>query len=300
MTSETKQDYHERLLRVLVHIQTHLDETLPLDDLARIAHFSAYHFHRIFRGMVGEGVKEHVRRLRMERAAHRLKHTDEPVTRIAFEAGYEAHEAFTRAFRSMFDQSPSEFRQTHRPLPLEDVPSGVHFSINGKVESFTPAQTGDPPMEVRVEQVAPMNLAFVRHVGPYNEVGSAWQKLMAWAGPNGMLGPNMKLLGIVHDDPEVTPPERIRYDACLLVNPAFEGQGEIGAQEIAGGEYAVARHTGPYEKLGDTYAGLCGQWLPGSGRKLRAAPGFEVYLNSPQDTAPLDLMTDIHLALEQK
>ena len=155
-------------------------------------------------------------------------------------------------------------------------------------------------MDVRVETVTPMKVAFIRHVGPYDQVGAAWQKLMMWAGPAGMLGPNMKLLGIVHDDQEVTPPERIRYDACLVVRPDFEGQGEIGAQEIGGTDYAIARHTGPYEKLGDSYAKLCGWWLPTSGRELRAAPGFEVYLNNPQTTEPENLLTDIHLPLEPK
>src|SRR5437773_11110991 len=121
MRSQTEQAYKERLLRVLVYIQQHLDETIALDDLARVAHFSPYHFHRLFRGMVGESVMEHVRRLRLERAAHRLKFTDEPVTRIAFQAGYETHEAFSRAFRGMFDQSPSQFRPSHKAIPFRGV-----------------------------------------------------------------------------------------------------------------------------------------------------------------------------------
>src|SRR5205085_6955962 len=113
MHSQTERTYHERVLRVLVYIQNHLDDALALDDLAAVAHFSPYHFHRIFRGMVGESVMEHVRRLRLERAAHRLKFTDQPVTRIAFDAGYEAHEAFTRAFGAMFGTAPSQFRAAH-------------------------------------------------------------------------------------------------------------------------------------------------------------------------------------------
>src|SRR5438552_3450011 len=114
MKSRTEETYKERVLRVLLYIQQHLDETIELDELARVAHFSPYHFHRLFRGMVGESVMEHVRRLRLERAAHRLKFTDQPVTRIAFEAGYETHEAFSRAFRATFEQSPSQFRESHR------------------------------------------------------------------------------------------------------------------------------------------------------------------------------------------
>lgn len=84
----TEQTYQQRILKTLVHIQTHLDGDLTLEALAGVAHFSSYHFHRIFRGMVGESVKEHVRRLRRERAAHRLKFTDQPVTTIALDAGY--------------------------------------------------------------------------------------------------------------------------------------------------------------------------------------------------------------------
>ncbi|MFH1417502.1 MAG: AraC family transcriptional regulator, partial [Planctomycetota bacterium] len=123
MKSQTEHDYRQRILRVLVHIQGRLDEAMSLEDLARIAHFSPYHFHRIFRGMVGESVKEHVRRLRLERAAFHLKATDQPVTRIAFDAGYEAHEAFTRAFRAMFGESPSGFRELHRPVAYPASPS---------------------------------------------------------------------------------------------------------------------------------------------------------------------------------
>ncbi len=79
MHEQTRQAYKERILQVLVHIQTHLDHPLPLDELAGLAHFSPYHFHRVFRGMVGEPVKEHVRRLRLERAAHRLRFSDQPI-----------------------------------------------------------------------------------------------------------------------------------------------------------------------------------------------------------------------------
>src|SRR6516162_6475678 len=98
----SEQTYRERILKVQLFIQRHLDEELPLDRLARVAHFSPYHFHRIFKGLVGEGVSEYVRRLRLESAAIALKTSRRGVTRIAFEAGYGTHEAFTRAFHQMF------------------------------------------------------------------------------------------------------------------------------------------------------------------------------------------------------
>jgi len=296
MRENTQQAYKERILRVLIHIQQHLDETIELDALARIAHFSPFHFHRLFRGMVGESVMDHVRRLRLERAAHRLKFNEQPITRIAFEAGYETHEAFSRAFRAMFDHSPSEFRDAHQSMPFRSVPSDVHFVADGRLEDFRAARQGEP-LKVRIERLAPTRVAFNRHVGPYNECGTAWEKLMSWASRSGLLGGRPKILGIVHDDPEITPPQKVRYDACLVVDRPIAPEGDIGIQEVAGGEYVLTTHRGPYETLGTTYARLLGQWLPTSGREPRSTPGFEIYQNSPAHTAPSDLLTDIYIPL---
>jgi AraC family transcriptional regulator len=294
---ETKQTYQERMLRVLVHIQDHLDEELSLDVLAAIACFSPYHFHRVFRGMVGESVKEHVRRLRLERSAHRLKLTQQPITTIAFEAGYETHESYTRAFRAMFDASPSAFREAHQLATVPAARSGVHFVAEGTLDTFEPVDSGGMDMEVAIKNIEPMRVAFVRHTGPYQGAGEAWNKLCAWAGPKGLFGPQTRMLGVCHDDPDVTPPDKIRYDACMTAGPHIQAEGDVGVQEIAGGEYAVVTHCGPYEKLSETYAYLCGQWLAGSGREMRSAPAFEVYLNDPNTTPPDDLRTEIHLPL---
>lgn len=68
----TRRDYYERMLRVLDHIHLHLDEELTLTGLAGVACFSPYHFHYVFRGIVGEGLGEYLRWLRLERAWHRL------------------------------------------------------------------------------------------------------------------------------------------------------------------------------------------------------------------------------------
>ncbi|MFQ5494604.1 MAG: GyrI-like domain-containing protein [Phycisphaerae bacterium] len=296
--STTRSDYQKRILRVLVHVQTHLDECLPLEDLASVAHFSPFHFHRIFRGLVGESVQGHIRRLRLERAAHRLKFTGEPVTRIAFEAGYETHEAFTRAFRALLDASPSEFRKQQRAMPFKKAPSGVHFSPDGALDHCQLPEKEDPPMEVRIETLAPMPVLFARHTGPYDQVGKTWNRLFAWAGPRRLVGPGLTTFGVAYDDPAVTPPDRLRYDACLAIDREIAGDGEIGTQTVGGGSYAVTRHVGPYERLGDTYARLCGEWLPGSGRELRSAPALEFYRNAPMNTPPEDLITDIYMPLE--
>jgi len=274
MRPSTVESYYERILRTLVHIQEHLDESLDWTELARVACFSPYHFHRIFCGVVGETVADHVRRLRLERAAQRLKSGERPVTDIAFEAGYEAHEAFTRAFRARFGASPSGFRESRPdPAPLE-------------------------PIAVKVEKLPAMRVAFVRHVGPFKDVGAAWGSVMGWAGMRGLFGPHTRAIGVIHDDPDITAPEQLRYDASVTVLGDVRAEGTIGIQEIAAGDYAIARHRGPYDRISETYARMCGEWLPSSGRELATAPALEFYLNAPQTTRPEDLLTDACLPLE--
>jgi AraC family transcriptional regulator len=254
MKQVTEQDYRERILRALIYIQQHLDDELSLEQLSAVANFSRFHFHRVFHGLVGESLGQHIRRLRLERAAKQLKQSSEPVVQLALQAGFETHEAFTRAFKTMFETSPSDYRAAHKPTP--ESPSGTYFD---DVKSFHSPSYGDPA-SVEVKQISPMRVIFLRHVGPYSAVGSTWGRLMGWAGPRGLLGPNMVTIGIVHDDPAITPADKIRYDACLVVPPSVKPEGEFGIMDLADGFHAVATHRGPYENLSQTY-----QRIPASG-----------------------------------
>ncbi len=296
-TPTTLDDYAARILRVLEHVQTHLDEAMTPSTLAEVACFSPFHFQRIFRAMVGESVMGHIRRLRLERAAWKLKFTDEPVSRIAFETGYEAHEAFTRAFGARFDGSPSSFRRKHRRVEYPAAPSEVHFDAEGAVRGFRPLPLTVAGMRVEVCTRPAQTVAFVRHHGRYDEVGGAWDELMGWVASEGYFGPGMEMLGLCYDDPEITSADQIRYDACVTLDADFETRGAVGRRMIAGGEFAAVRHTGPYSALGETYEQLIGHWLPASGREPAEPPCIEQYWNNPEDTPPEELETDIYLRL---
>ncbi len=294
----TEEDYTQRMLRVLVHIQQHLDEALPLDDLAGVACFSPFHFHRIFTGMTGESVKQHIRRLRLERAAMRLSHTDQPVTRIAFDAGYEAHESFTRAFRTAFGMPPQQYRAESRAAMSIDAPTDVHYREDGGIESFQPVTEGANEVKVETKTIEPLRVAFVRHIGPYDKVGSAWERLCDWAGSQCLFGPDTRFFGACYDDPEVTPADKIRYDACITIGPSVEGEGDIGVQTLGGGQYAVALHEGAYSGLKDTYAAMYGQWFAANNRQPGDAPCIEFYLNDPNSTAEEDLQTEVCVPIQ--
>jgi len=291
MKPSTEQDYYERIVRTLVYIQRHLDEELELESLASVAAFSRFHFHRVFRGLVGESVKEHVRRLRLERAAQKLKQQSTAITDIAFEAGFETHESFTRAFGAMFGVSPSDYRAAHRRAP--ESASGTHLD---DLAGYHPPDYGEPPA-IEVKELPPISVVFLRHVGPYAQVGATWGRLMSWAGIRGLLGAQMRMIGIVHDDPDITPGDKVRYDAAVVVNSAVQPEGEFGVTGIAGGRFAVFTHQGPYETLGRSYQRFFGGWLPKSGQELRDAEAFEEYLNSTMNAKPEELRTRMHIPL---
>jgi AraC family transcriptional regulator len=284
---DTERTYRQRILRVMLHIEEHLDGDLSLEAMARLSCFSPYHFHRIFREVAGEPLGRYVRRLRLERSAGRLKQTDRSVLDIALEAGFEAHESFTRVFREMFGVSPSAYRKS----------LGVVLGPAAGAER-EPRPTGALIMQVKVEKLPPRRIAAIRHVGPYVQIGGAFERLCAWAGPRQLFGPDTLLLGIFHHDPEVTPAEKLRSDAALTVAEGVEGDGEVTIGELAGGEYAVVRHKGEYTKLIDTYRWIYGQWLPTSGREPGDAPCFEVYLSDPSQVKPEDLETDVYVPLK--
>jgi AraC family transcriptional regulator len=219
------------------------------------------------------------------------------VTDIAFEAGYDSHEAFTRAFGAAFGMPPSEFREAHRKIDYPEAPSGVHFTTQATVSGFEPRPPGkDHHMEIK--SFPDRRVAFVRHLGPYEGVGEAWDRLCSWAAEQGLIGPKAQMLGLSYDDPEITPPDKIRYDACMVVPDDVQAEGEIGVQVVAGGEYALMRHRGPYERLGATYAELFGRALPAAGREAAVLPTVEIYWNHPEGTPPEELETDVCVLLK--
>jgi AraC family transcriptional regulator len=289
------------MLRILDHIHHHLDEELTLEGLARVACFSPYHFHYIFRGIVGEGLGEYIRRLRLERAWHRLLDGARPVTEVALGAGYGSHEAFDRAFKGHFGLTPSDARRAGEVMAM--VPAGdgrLPEALAARLQRLL--QAGDDGLQLGVEirRIEPVRAAAMRQVGPYDQLDALFDGLMAWAGRHRMLGRTTRVLGLCYDDPEMTPPERCRYDACLALEPDQSVPPGSGVSKILirGGEYAVAVHRGQHCDLPRTYALVCGQWCPRFGRELRDVPCIENYLCHPRNTSVEDLRTEIYVPLQ--
>src|SRR5512145_3034330 len=105
------EDHADSIEDVMKYIREHINEPIDRETLADVAGFSVPHFHRVFTAHVGESAISYVRRLRLERAARKLRMGAVDITEVALAAGYDTHAAFSKAFRQLFGLSPSEFRQ---------------------------------------------------------------------------------------------------------------------------------------------------------------------------------------------
>lgn len=277
---QTQPDYQARILAACRYLEDRLDDDPPLEDVAKAAHFSPFHFHRLFRGITGETVRGYTRRLRLERAAHHLTHSDRDILTIALDAQYNSHEAFTRAFTKRFNTTPSAFRDAKQ----DAMP--------------TPTPEESPSITVRIERFPATTIACARHTGPYAEVADAWKKLMKWGWTKMIFG-KAKTFGLCHDDPEVTDPARVRYDACMAVaeGTTIKAKHGLTIQNLPECTCAVTEHHGPYTTLGETYAALfahiANHKIDGRSWRLGDPPSIEQYLNDPRKAKPEDLRTEI-------
>jgi len=298
MKPATYSFYTQAVQRVIEHIVARLDEALDLESLSSEACLSPFHFHRVFRGMVGETPLELIRRLRMERAAWQLTHTDCSVTEAAFDAGYETHEAFTRAFRDCYTTSPSGFRHREHPRIELAATCGVHFDPSGRMPIFIARDSGGAQMEVQITQMSELRVGTVRHIGPYNQIPEAFGRLGAIASGAGLFKyPGVAMLAIYHDDPESVPQDQLRSDAAIAVPDDAPLPAELVEQRLPAGRYARAVHVGPYERLGDAWARFMGEWLPASGQRVGPGVSYEIYTNDPRTVPKEELRTEMYIPL---
>ncbi len=288
MKEETANDYAERIWRVIDYIGANLDSELSVERLAKIAGFSKFHFHRQFTAYAGISVARLVRLLRLKRASYQLAfETAMPIIDIAFEAGFENPESFSRAFRAAQGQSPSKFR--------------LHPNWKDWAKKY---QLPIPPrrntMEVKIVDVPEEKVAVLEHVGAPETINTSVAKFIEWRKASS-LSPvaTSNTYGVAYSDPAQTAPSEFRFDICGSVRKEVPSnpQGVI-TKFIPGGRCAVLRHIGSTDAIGDSVHPLYSEWLPASGEELRDFPCYFHYIKRMPTVAEHEQVTDIYLPLK--
>ena len=302
-----KKEYIARINRVIDYINDHLEEEMTLEELARVACFSPYHFHRLFSAFAGETVSQYILRLRIEKAADQLIHQQQKtITEIALDCGFSGSAVFSRSFREQWGMSPSELREMHahdrkncktkgnagqtlRKTGEAFYEVSMYFdpTINQQIWRIQMRET-KLEAKVTVQTLEDVTVAYVRHVGPYKGdydlFDKLFGKLCSWAGARNLIQfPKTQFYSVYHDNPEVTDESKLRLSVCLSVPPETEVSGEIGKMVLKGGRYAVARFEINADEFQAAWDAVYGGWLPESGYQPDDGPTFEWCHNTPKE-----------------
>lgn len=281
-SSETELDYVQRVNRAIDHVLAHLEDPLPLEDVARVACFSPFHFHRVFRSLVGETLKQFVKRLRLERALTMLAHRpDRPLAEIAVACGLGTSSEFSRSFKQRYGVPPSAFDiAVFRERRREDWQAAITDPADRNLLKGLPPGENPDGFEVEFVDLPRRTVAYIRVFDPYRPavVPDAADRLVAWADERGLS--DGQWLGYMWDDPDIVAHADCRYDVGLVVDDV-EPAGEVGRFEFPPMRVAQIPVRGGIDVEMRALDWLYQTWLPASGLTPAELPCFESWIGRP-------------------
>lgn len=285
--------YQARFNQVIEYIESNLDSALDIDELCNKACLSKFHFHRQCSAYFNMSVMSLVRLLKLKRAAYELAYrSDIKIIDIALANGYESHEAFSRSFKKIFSQSPSDFRK----LP-DWAAWQIHYQpvIQLRLNSMSETQEFD----VKIIDVPALQLATLEHRGSPHLLGQTIAKFIEWRKANKMPPSKHRTFNLVYDDPNTTAPEDYRFDVCCEVHePVAENTLGIVTKSLAAGKCAVIRYVGSDDGFEVPVKYLYTEWLEKSGYELRDSPLFFERVSFFPEVPENQMVTDIYLPLK--
>lgn len=261
--------YIKRLQRVLDHIDRHLDGDLDLETVAGVAAFSKFHFHRQFAAVFGMSLHRYVQLVRLKRASSRLVGgAGESITGIGLDAGYEAPDAFARAFRQRVGQSPSAFRK---------APDWMSW-----LAAFGPVDSARSKLmqiifdtdDVTIVDVPPTPVAVIEHRGDRATFGKTRQRFIDCRDAAGLSPATSQTYMVFRSEREPENPADYSVDLCFATDGPVAEDGHIKPGVIPGGRCAVLRYPGNTTNLEPAGHFLYRDWLPMSGEEARDFPMY--------------------------
>lgn len=280
-------EYQRRIFSAMDFINRNLGENLPLEEVARKAHFSKYHFHRLFRTLVGETVSDFTLRLRLEKSARALVwNTDKNITDIAFEYGFSSSQHFATSFRKYFRTTPSRYR---KKFVKSEATTDDYYRATARNNPWTndPGDFSWPdlpqnkpfPYQVEIKEMDELHLAYKRVIGSFLRPLIAKKNhivLSRWAKKTN-IRPG-KLVRVFWDDPDITLLEKYRSDDCIIVPKGTVGSHNINIQILPGVTCAVCRaELSRIRDLKEIWRQFWPGWLLESEYQPADPPCFEIF-----------------------
>jgi len=296
---EQSQHYTVAVNRAIDHVLLNLAEPLSLERVAEAAGFSAFHFHRIFRALVGESLNEFIKRVRLERSVALLTQSvrslekQKSLTEIAFACGFSSSSDFSRCFKQRYDISPSQFDvEAFRELQRDTWQSAIEAPHQGY--SLNPLEPGTNPDNFQVAQktLPPRTVTYLRVADSYrpDAVVNSTNAMVRWAEDSGLA--DGQWLGYMWDDPEIVAHHLCRYDVALEVASdhglRYDPTGKhselakaLGRFDFPAMQVAEVEIKGAIDLEMRALDWLFATWLPASGYAPANLPSFEAWNGRP-------------------
>ena len=282
--------YLGKLEKVLSYMEKNLEEETTLSDLADIAHISPYHFHRIYRLILGETPHQTLSRLRVLYALSLLKNTETSITNIAIEAGFGNSQNFAKVIKQLFNETARDMRKNPD-------------TIKKYIESISSSGTGDDghkmaaKIKLDVVSLAPFKAITLYKEGDYTDLFTAYEGLFETAEKAGLMLGFMGIYGIPYDDPKTVLTHECRF-LCCLRHDGSQSLSQVNSETIAGGTYACFTHIGSYASLHDSIDDYYRDFLSQSNLTLSDRPIVCHYENDPSETPMPEWITNVYIPVE--
>lgn len=274
--------YHKRINKVIDYVNKHLNRSVSLEELAAVAFFSPYHFHRIFMAMTGESINDFTNRLRLEKSARLLKFSKNTISHIAYECGFSSPSTLSRSFKQYFGQSPSTYRKTGK-IEKSKIRKELYPMDQYHCDVIADELKND--FQVEVKQFPKRRIAYIRVTNSFEEgvVLKAFEEMINWSKKMNLFD-SEQIFGMSKDDPFVTPKEKYSYEVCITIPENFEmdSKNYMETMILPRSRYAVASVSGDFNKVATTTNYLYNDWLINSKYEPEHLPGLEIFRDKEQ------------------
>lgn len=288
-------NYQERFTKVIGFIESNLDSAIDVETLCEVAHISKFHFHRQCSAVFGVPVMSLVRLLRLKKAAYQLAfRADNKILSIAIDCGYESNAAFSRAFKKHFGMSPSEFRAS---------PNWTHWesSYDPVIKLRKQTMSQENRFQVDVIEFPEILVAAIEHRGLPNKLGETLARFITWRKLNKLPPSKSRTFNFIYDDPATTVPENYRFDiGCSIDQKVADENFGIVNKKIPAGSYAMIKHIGSDDTLGEAIQFLVSDWITHSGYELRDFPITLERVSFFPEVSEHEMVTHVYLPIHNQ
>jgi AraC family transcriptional regulator len=299
-----QEEYIKRINNVLTYIDEHLDTELSLHTISTIAHYSPFHLHRLFKAITNETLNTYITRKRIESAAIMLVHNKKlSIAEISNKYGFINDSTFSRTFKKIYGQSPSEFRKSN--LDNFSKISKVN-SNNGKEGFITEEYLCNinhlknwikMNAKIEIKEMPKMNLAYVTQIG-VDGIDDAFQRIIKWATPKELLAKsNTHVCRVFHDSFKVTDTDKVRMSIGIITAHEITVEGEVGLTTIDKGKNIIGRFVIEPKEFEKSWESLF-IWMNENGYKKADRYPFEIYHNNFNDHPEKKCIVDLCIPIE--